>query len=77
MYGSTNLYRICPIHALLQNVEFLDPLNKLEGADAFVSNINLLGGRTFVGGILFKDATINLHSLDEPAPRTVRTRWCV
>ncbi|KAG5182352.1 hypothetical protein JKP88DRAFT_269898 [Tribonema minus] len=57
------------------NVKFIDPLNSLEGAENYANNVNMLGGRTLIGKVLFKDARINLHSVDEPGPRRLRTRW--
>ncbi|CAM9156703.1 unnamed protein product [Sphacelaria rigidula] len=35
----------------------------------------MLGGRSALGKILFKDASIVLHDIEEPGPFRLRTRW--
>ncbi|CAN0015122.1 unnamed protein product [Ectocarpus sp. 12 AP-2014] len=35
----------------------------------------MLGGRSALGNILFKDAGIILHDIEEPGPFRLRTRW--
>mmetsp|Transcript_26720 Transcript_26720/g.35105 ORF Transcript_26720/g.35105 Transcript_26720/m.35105 type:complete len:398 (+) Transcript_26720:41-1234(+) len=57
------------------NVQFIDPLNTLEGIDKYQNNVDLLGGRTPLGKLLFSDAGINLHSVEETGPNTMQTRW--
>eukprot|EP00547_Thalassionema_nitzschioides_P002271 CAMPEP_0194218018 /NCGR_PEP_ID=MMETSP0156-20130528/22797_1 /TAXON_ID=33649 /ORGANISM="Thalassionema nitzschioides, Strain L26-B" /LENGTH=412 /DNA_ID=CAMNT_0038947237 /DNA_START=33 /DNA_END=1271 /DNA_ORIENTATION=+ len=47
----------------LPQVKFTDPLNKLEGIDAYANNVDMLAGRTWMGKILFDNASIQLHSV--------------
>jgi len=55
-------------------VTFDDPLSSLAGLDAYRGNVDLLAGRTFLGGVLFDDAAIALHDVAENGAG-VRTRW--
>ena len=45
------------------DVTFQDPLTSLAGVDKYQGNVDMLSGRTFLGSILFSDASINLHSV--------------
>jgi hypothetical protein len=56
-------------------VSFLDPLNDLEGLEAYRTNVDMLGGRTLLGRLLFQDASIVLHSIEDIDDRTLQTRW--
>eukprot|EP01038_Epipyxis_sp_PR26KG_P014416 gene14416-19347_t len=58
-----------------KNVQFLDPLNNLDGIDKYQSNIDMLGGRTTIGSILFKDASISLHNIEILSKNQLQTRW--
>lgn len=53
---------------------FIDPLNRLRGVDAYKKNVDMLAGRTLLGGILFKDTSINLHSINSSIDK-ITTRW--
>lgn len=44
-------------------VTFDDPLTQLEGVDGYQKNVDMLAGRTLMGSLLFKDASISLHSV--------------
>jgi hypothetical protein len=44
-----------------ESVTFDDPLNDLEGIDAYQNNDDMLLGQTLLGLLLFKYAGINLH----------------
>lgn len=57
------------------NVEFIDPLNKFAGIDKYQGNVDLLAGRTGLGGFLFKDASINLHNIEQLNDNQIQTRW--
>jgi len=46
-----------------QDVTFEDPLTSLSGVSSYQGNVDMLGGRTLMGKILFKDANIVLHSV--------------
>ncbi len=48
-----------------QNVTFSDPLSNIDGIEAYRSNIELLSGRNFFGSLLFRDAKIELHKIEE------------
>jgi hypothetical protein len=45
------------------DVSFEDPLNSLQGIQAYQNNVDLLASRTLLGSILFSDAGIVLHSI--------------
>ena len=45
------------------DVQFIDPLNDLEGVDQYQQNVDMLASRTLLGKILFRDAGIVLHSV--------------
>ena len=57
------------------NVVFVDPLTKLEGIDAYQTNVDLLASRTLLGKILFADAGIVLHSVTQESATQLTTRW--
>lgn len=57
------------------DVTFVDPLTSFAGIDNYQKNVDLLGGRTFLGSLLFSDASIVLHRFEEPAPNKLLTRW--
>ncbi|CAK0893701.1 unnamed protein product [Prorocentrum cordatum] len=58
-------------------VTFTDPLNNLEGKEAYGRNVAMLSGESFVGNILFSDGYIDLHSVEDVPgdDRRLRTRW--
>mmetsp|Transcript_1249 Transcript_1249/g.3749 ORF Transcript_1249/g.3749 Transcript_1249/m.3749 type:complete len:360 (+) Transcript_1249:158-1237(+) len=55
-------------------VTFDDPLSSLSGLKAYRNNVDMLAGRTPLGGFLFSDAAIALHDV-EPRGEGLRTRW--
>lgn len=57
------------------NVEFIDPLNTLTGIDKYQQNVDMLAGRTTLGNLLFKDATISLHDIEVLSRNKLQTRW--
>ena len=57
------------------NVEFIDPLNSFIGIDKYQNNVDLLAGRTALGKILFSNAVINLHNIEQLGTNRLRTRW--
>jgi len=57
------------------DVEFVDPLTRLRGVDSYQRNVDMLGSRTLLGGILFSDAGIVLHNIEDLGPRKLLTRW--
>ena len=66
------------------SVTFDDPLTDLEGVDAYQSNVDMLAGRNLVGSLLFRDASITLHSVtggdvsrakDVVSISPILTRW--
>lgn len=57
------------------DVTFDDPLTTLSGVDKYQNNVDLLGGRTSLGRILFQDAFIVLHNIEILSPNTLQTRW--
>jgi Uncharacterized conserved protein (DUF2358) len=56
------------------DVSFLDPLTSFSGIDKYQSNVDMLGGRTTLGNILFQDSSINMHNLTVQGDKIV-TRW--
>jgi len=67
-----------------EDVVFQDPLTELSGIDAYQNNVDMLSGRTWLGKILFSDASINLHSVeggkvtlngDKVEVSNIVTRW--
>ena len=58
-----------------QDVKFIDPLTNFEGIDKYQNNVDLLAGRTTLGSILFKDASINLHNIEKLDDGKLLTRW--
>lgn len=58
-----------------ETVTFEDPLNSLSGLAAYRANIDMLAGRSALGRLLFNDAAIALHSVEQTGPTTLRTRW--
>ena len=57
------------------NVKFIDPMTKFEGIDKYQNNVDLLAGRVFPGKILFKDASIALHNIEQLGSNMIQTRW--
>mmetsp|Transcript_2007 Transcript_2007/g.5734 ORF Transcript_2007/g.5734 Transcript_2007/m.5734 type:complete len:272 (+) Transcript_2007:86-901(+) len=59
------------------DVSFSDPMISISGVDAYKKNVDLLGSRNLLGKLLFKDAGIKLHSIeDDPEdPYALTTRW--
>jgi hypothetical protein len=57
------------------DVTFEDPLTSFSGVDKYQNNVDLLGGRTALGNILFKDAFIVLHNIEIINETTLQTRW--
>lgn len=45
------------------DVKFQDPLTALEGVDKYQNNVDMLAGRSLIGSLLFRDASIILHSV--------------
>lgn len=58
-----------------KDVSFKDPLTELSGTDAYQNNIDMLGGKTMLGNILFEDASIVLHNIRQTGDRNLETRW--
>jgi len=60
-----------------EDVSFTDPLNQLKGKASYRANVEMLSGNSVIGNILFTDAFIDLHSVEEvPGDETrLRTRW--
>ena len=57
-------------------VSYDDPLTSLRDVDAYESNVELLSGASALGRILFCDAFLQLHKVDEgPSERELTTRW--
>lgn len=57
------------------NVKFIDPLNNIEGIDNYQKNVDMLAGRTSMGKLLFKDASIVLHNIKDLPDGRLQTRW--
>lgn len=57
------------------DVVFEDPLTSLSGVSNYENNVNLLAGRTGLGKLLFKDASISLHNIIKLDEYTIQTRW--
>jgi hypothetical protein len=57
------------------NVEFIDPLSSFSGIDKYQNNVDLLAGRTPLGKVLFKDASISLHNVEDLGENQIQTRW--
>ena len=47
-------------------VRFTDPLTSFSGVESYKKNVDMLGGRTFLGGLMFKDSSIVLHNITYP-----------
>lgn len=45
------------------DVTFDDPLTQLQGVRSYQNNVDMLAGRTWLGTLLFQDASIQLHSV--------------
>lgn len=58
-------------------VTFKDPMISISGIGAYRSNVDMLAGRTLLGRVLFRDASIELHDVleDEADPYALTTRW--
>jgi hypothetical protein len=57
------------------DVEFVDPLNSFKGVDKYQGNCDFLAGRTGLGGVLFQDASISLHNVEQLSEFKIQTRW--
>ena len=57
------------------NVRFKDPMTSFEGINKYRANVDMLGSRTLLGKLLFEDASIILHTIDQVDDRTIQTRW--
>ena len=57
------------------NVEFIDPMTSFVGIDKYKNNVDMLAGRTPLGSILFKDASIALHNIETLDDGRIQTRW--
>ena len=57
------------------NVEFIDPMTSFVGIDKYKNNVDMLAGRTPLGSILFKDASIALHKIEKLDDGRIQTRW--
>ena len=57
------------------NVEFIDPLTSFTGIDKYQNNVDMLAGRTTLGKILFDDASIVLHTIQDLGGNRIQTRW--
>jgi hypothetical protein len=62
------------------SVQFKDPLTSFVGVDAYQNNVDMLGGRTFLGSLLFKESSISLHSINSDSANSagctkISTRW--
>ena len=56
-------------------VEFIDPLNSFKGVDKYQGNVDLLGGRSLLGRLVFRDAYIHLHTFTDLDEYRFETRW--
>ena len=58
------------------DVEFIDPLTSFRGIDKYQNNVDMLAGRKgMIGKLLFKDASIALHSIEVTSASELETRW--
>jgi hypothetical protein len=57
------------------DVAFNDPLNTFNGIDKYQNNVDMLAGRTALGSLLFQDATIVLHNIEQVSADKIQTRW--
>lgn len=57
------------------NVCFVDPLTSFVGVDKYQANVDMLGGRTALGKVLFKDSSISLHKINITGSNSLTTRW--
>ena len=57
------------------NVEFIDPMTSFRGVNKYQGNVDMLAGRTGVGKIMFKDASIALHNVEQLDVGKLQTRW--
>lgn len=51
--------------AYAADVRFEDPLTSFSGAESYKRNVDMLGGRTFLGKLLFRDSSISLVRPDQ------------
>jgi hypothetical protein len=58
-----------------KDVSFLDPLTKITGIESYMNNVNTLAGRTFIGKLIFEDASISLHKVTVLPDNKIQTRW--
>lgn len=60
-----------------QDVTFVDPLTSFTGIDKYQANVDMLAGRSALGKLLFKDASIVLHKISTAGLREnqFQTRW--
>eukprot|EP00607_Mallomonas_marina_P008089 CAMPEP_0182417576 /NCGR_PEP_ID=MMETSP1167-20130531/2041_1 /TAXON_ID=2988 /ORGANISM="Mallomonas Sp, Strain CCMP3275" /LENGTH=319 /DNA_ID=CAMNT_0024591241 /DNA_START=190 /DNA_END=1149 /DNA_ORIENTATION=+ len=56
-------------------VSFTDPMTTFTGIEKYQSNVDMLAGRTTLGSLLFKDASIALHSITKPSKTKLISRW--
>jgi hypothetical protein len=57
------------------DVEFIDPMTSLRGTSSYQNNVDTLSGQTFLGKLLFEDASIVLHNIKERNDGKLETRW--
>jgi SOUL heme-binding protein/Uncharacterized conserved protein (DUF2358) len=57
------------------NVKFIDPMTSFEGIEKYQNNVDMLAGRTGLGKIMFKDASIVLHNIEQLDKQKIQTRW--
>lgn len=43
--------------------------------DSYQKNVDMLGARTLMGKLLFSDAGIVLHNIEDLGPKRLLTRW--
>jgi len=58
-----------------KEVEFVDPLSAFKGVDKYQGNIDFLAGRTPLGRLLFRDASIAMHDMADLPDGRIQTRW--
>ena len=65
-----------------EDVSFDDPMTSLAGVDSYQKNVDMLSSRTLLGSLLFRDASIALHSVEggdvsptDGSISNIITRW--
>jgi hypothetical protein len=58
-----------------EDVAFVDPMTSFTGIDKYQNNVDMLGGRTTLGKLLFSDASIVLHNIKDLNENQIQTRW--